>query len=548
MGATNKRCKFDWNADVRSKEQRQSGVQEVPPEFDGEPATLAWLQKFLKKRTARADSIQQAVPWLWTYDWDLSIDLDDAGVKQLKQAVRYAEAMESSLSAFLTCVKDRLRRLRRTLKDIAPKSYFPLLSDDVLALIFEFASMPYSQATGDEYENKTPSNIAQVSRRFRAVALGLPRIWRYIGINSDVGLIASRSAVAGPILEALVGSTRECRCDEDDEQRCTEIFSFMGRISTISDRITVLRFDLSPEFDEGFFEKMRDAKKLAYLDFPSLNELVLNYENLDMEFRSIHFYRNWSTPSLKVLKIRNVIPEILSSVYGRLTEFSITLDRQRSDTWKFPRIVKLLAPLSSVRTLEIILHGRVMTKSFSCKETATLPKVEYLKTAFPDMLVRTAGEFCAALTMQNLSRWHIEIEPDEKNERLSEWGFGSFFCFPRFFAAGKLDETFAPSHKRFANLKEVDLVIYGDFLRGDCDGLRSVLMIPQTLERLTVTYNAVTEQLRRFELLDCKGKLQTMVKDLDKGFDEELGVGNPHLVLEGSEVELDSPEDLPWML
>ena len=66
MGAAKKRCKFDWDADVRNNEERQSEVKEVPPEFVEESATLAWLQKFLKKRTARDSVMEEAVPWLWT--------------------------------------------------------------------------------------------------------------------------------------------------------------------------------------------------------------------------------------------------------------------------------------------------------------------------------------------------------------------------------------------------------------------------------------------------------------------------------------------------
>ncbi len=190
-------------------------------------------------------------------------------------------------------------------------SYFPLLSDDVLAIIFEFASMPYSQATGDEYDNKSPSRISQVSRRFRNVALRLPRLWRYIDPKSDVKLIASRSAVAGAILEAHVKSEIVDYMYHEGGQRVEQLYSFLGRIATQSSKITVLRFDLSRYFDDNFLKKLHDAGKLTSLSFPSLRELVLNFD-VKSDYRNVHFYKRWDMPALRLLKARNAIPEFRS--------------------------------------------------------------------------------------------------------------------------------------------------------------------------------------------------------------------------------------------
>ncbi|KLO07379.1 hypothetical protein SCHPADRAFT_652344 [Schizopora paradoxa] len=432
MASARKRCKYDWDANIRINEQRQHGIKKIPPKFVPDPNTLAWLQKFATKRNSDRVEIKldNMFPWLWNSNWDAAIELDDAGVKQLKQAVRQAEAMESSLDAFLSCVKDRLGRLRRTLKVIAPKSYFPLLSDDVLAMIFEFAALPYSQATGSEYDYKTPSNVSQVSRRFRAVALSLPRIWRYIDMTSDVKIIASRSAVAGPVLEAFVG----CKWRYDErKQRNLNLFSFVGRITTLSDRIFSLRFDLDPSSDVEFFEMMHTKKKFASMSFPSLNELVLNYDDPNTEFRSIHFYRGWKVPSLRVLKAHNVIPEFrLASVFAGVTDFSLTLDKRRNDHWKFPRILKVISAFSSVETLEFVLDGRAMTRYFNCTETASLPTVERLKTVFPGMQVDTAGDFCRALKTPNKMYWTLEIQPDDNYFRSSKSYLEHFFSFSRY--------------------------------------------------------------------------------------------------------------------
>jgi len=67
--------------------------------------------------------------------------------------------------------------------------------------------------------------------------------------------------------------------------------------------------------------------------------------------------------------------------------------------------------------------------------------------------------------------------------------------------------------------------------------LTKICGLVPNLERLTVTYVTVAEQLRRFELKDCKGKVAEMVKHLEERFDERLGVENPHFVIEGSEAQ-----------
>ena len=56
-----------------------------------------------------------------------------------------------------------------------------------------------------------------------------------------------------------------------------------------------------------------------------------------------------------------------------------------------------------------------------------------------------------------------------------------------------------------------------------------------SLERVTVTYKTVTKQLRRFELRNCKGKVEGMMESLKGEFEERLGAENPHFVMEGSE-------------
>ncbi len=142
------KCKYDWDTELRAKKHRQPSVGKERAKFDEEPTTLAWLDKFASKRSSEGGRgafrrLEDVFPWLWNpYDsfsfstisakkliglreWDDTVNIDKAGVKQLKDAVRQAEAMENSLDIFLFCVKDRLGRLRSSLKHVASRSYFP---------------------------------------------------------------------------------------------------------------------------------------------------------------------------------------------------------------------------------------------------------------------------------------------------------------------------------------------------------------------------------------------------------------------------------------
>ncbi len=170
-------------------------------------------------------------------DWGDTVTIDGKGVKQLKHAVQCAETIAGSLDTFLGCVRKRLEDLQDCLRSTATKTYFPLLSDDILAIIFELASLPSTGVAHGEFDSKTPSKISQVSRRFRNVALKLPHLWRFIDARSqswsDVQLLASRSAVAGEILEVLMESSIV-----DPGRRVEELYSFFGHVSSLSSRIT----------------------------------------------------------------------------------------------------------------------------------------------------------------------------------------------------------------------------------------------------------------------------------------------------------------------
>lgn len=344
-------------------------------------------------------------------DWHSTVDINVEGVAQLKGALGEAESMARSLNSLLFCVKDRTTRIRRRLNVVALESYFPLLSDDVLAMIFEFAATPFSQETGDEYDNKTPSRISQVCRRFRNIALGLPHLWRYIDVKSDLQVIASRSAKAGPILEVQVKSELG-----DSDKRNDQLYSFLGRIVAQSCRITHIRLDLCPRLEQGFLTKLRKTKEFASLSFPSLNELVLNFEDTKSDSWNLHFYKLWDMPVLSAIEAHNVIPEFHSSaIYAGVTKCSLKLDeiKGQGGRWLYSDVLQFLSKLSRVVDLDILLHGDSMFAMYDAAEIVSLPTVVRLKTAFPAGDKYSIENFFLSTRTPNKKLWVLEIKLDK---------------------------------------------------------------------------------------------------------------------------------------
>ncbi|KLO16530.1 hypothetical protein SCHPADRAFT_995100 [Schizopora paradoxa] len=505
---SNRRRSYDWGTEVRNKKHRWPGpeVASQPRRFDTESPALAWLHEFASNHSSipvTSEGTKELYPWLWNPNWDKTVDITLQGVKQLKGAAVEAEAMEKSLDSFLRCVKDRISRIRRTLNIVTAQSYFPLLSDDVLAMIFEFAALPFSQELGDEYDNQTPSTISRVCRRFRNITLSLPHLWRYIDVNSNLQLVASRSVNVGPILEAQV------KCDVGDKKdRVIQLHSFMGRMVTQSSRISCIRFDLCPKMEEDFFKRIRRTKEFDSLSFPSLKELVLNFDDTADDFFPPHFYKEWDMPVLSTIEAHNVIPKFHSSeVYTGITKCSLKLDgiKGEGDRWQYRKVFQFVSQLSSVETLDILLHGGSLFAMYDAEATVLLPKVIHLRTAFPDADKYSVKNFFLSLRTPNKEHWVLEV-------KLDKWTF----------IQPSVDES-------IAKLKELDVVFHSEFEKPDCSLLKKISTLAQNLERLSVTY--VAEQLRRFEVNNCKDKLPDMMDRLEEAFNENLGPESPHFIL-----------------
>ncbi len=222
--------------------------------------------------------------------------------------------MVLALGDFLQCAKDRQRHLRKHWDDTARKVRFSRLSDDVLAMIFEFASSSDSNEDDRlrrEYY-KTPRLLSQVSRRFRYIALSTPRLWSvldsgYQSVEEAQRLLARNGTTDSPLTVHMQNITEP---GWSGTNMCAHFLSFFDLVGTLSTRLSRLHFHIRSEMaDELFGEfdsSFSDPRKLC---FPSLQMLELAFEDAPQDYWDPHFYGDWDLPALETLRLCNIIPQ-----------------------------------------------------------------------------------------------------------------------------------------------------------------------------------------------------------------------------------------------
>ncbi len=269
--------------------------------------------------------------------------------------------MVLALDGFLQCAKDRQRHLRKHWDDTARKVRFPLLSDDILAMIFEFASS--SDGWGDDREYyKTPRRLSQISRRLRYIALRTPRLWSVLdsGYQSveDAQRLLKRNAWTDPPLTAHMRNIT--MPGWSFKNLTTRFFSFFDLVGTLTSRLSILHFHIGSDnaielFDE-FEESFSDLRKLR---FPSLQTLELEFENVPHDYWDPHFYSDWDLPVLETLRVCNIIPQLRSGVLDRLMNCTLNFGKHklRSQDYishdEIDQILMFLNTLPALRVLDV---------------------------------------------------------------------------------------------------------------------------------------------------------------------------------------------------
>lgn len=334
-----------------------------------------------------------------------------SSVASVKKALRNAEEFRDALEAMLTASKTVVAVLDKDYNAIAIQNGFERISDDVLAMITEYAH--------ESEQSLVPETLSRVNRRLRNVVLRMPKLWTYISSRrnspSKITSLVNRSAPR--MLSVLLEGRSQTwnRQSEEGEKREAVFLVASFKITAFSsaNRLQSLAIVLDIEY-----EKMRDRLFLKALQdsfqdltFPVLQSLDVSFKN----FRSadetlpdtIHFYRYWKMPSLCIVKARNFIPEFSDQISSQLESCLIELDHDtefdHGGDWDVDEVMEFIASLGNVEELGLALHCQQFTPIIIDEEfMVKLHKLQRLSLTFGLNGIVSCGVFFAVFDFPNV--------------------------------------------------------------------------------------------------------------------------------------------------
>ncbi|KAH8112039.1 hypothetical protein DFH11DRAFT_1728861 [Phellopilus nigrolimitatus] len=316
---------------------------------------------------------------------------DLSNVPQIMDILRTLKALNSSLSALSRVVKEGLPRVQSHLLPIVySRRGLPSLPEELIAQVFEMA---YAD------DGNVSWHLSLVSRRFRRIALSLPRLWTKLDTSHDPELNLERSRGHGISLDICTNLYHVFT-----EERFHE---FMRKVGPHSDRWKSVR--LSGHWDEAKYSRsdvlvksLRD--NFAGKTFPVLETLCSDYEfncaevmddnALEIWQDAKNFFSEWDMPALRVLKTTNLIPSLNTS---SLTRFQLSLDglsenEEEYIIYDLGALTNFLRALSSLEELSFVLRN---INSFSQEQISDVDMINL-------NVLRFDIEFCKAAPVRNL--------------------------------------------------------------------------------------------------------------------------------------------------
>lgn len=326
---------------------------------------------------------------------------------QTKNALRSAEELRGALEAMLVASKSVVAHLNERFDDLVTQVGFELLSNDVLSLIFEFAH--------DVETSQVPESLSQVNRRFRKLAIGMPGLWTHISSRrssaSKATEIVARSSDSSRTLSIALEchQTHGSRADSLSKYFHVLVLPSMERLRSLTLHVN-LTSGLRP--DVSLLDKLH--KSHQSLDFPVLQTLEITYDNFasgrDALPDTAHFYSQWTMPSLRTLRARNLVPvfpdPLLSKVTSCRLELDYNTDLFAGGGWDVEEIVMFLGSLGDVEELDFTLHYQHFTIS---DITAPFAKLSRLSLVFGMYGIASCENFFSLFFCPNLKWVSVEV-------------------------------------------------------------------------------------------------------------------------------------------
>ncbi|KLO05761.1 hypothetical protein SCHPADRAFT_1002716 [Schizopora paradoxa] len=276
----------------------------------------------------------------------------------LKAAMEDIQDMRTQVANALVDLDRTIGDLGRQLSDLFIRGNFVRFPDEIFALIFEFAGCE---------DLRSAINISGVCRRFRNIALSIPRLWNHIHLRGD--RIGEATAQAERSKSHTLGLSLAIRIPSRPED-------VYGRSSSADYRFILLDFVrthalrvTSLEINLDYFESGADVQwsKYSTLSFPFLISLKLSMErgytiqdpdDIDGVPQYDHWreYRTWDFPVLRTLHSVNFLPEISAGTLSKIKTFILEVEVDSDDChmeWTLPGLVRYVSQMPSIEDLTI---------------------------------------------------------------------------------------------------------------------------------------------------------------------------------------------------
>ncbi|KLO08093.1 hypothetical protein SCHPADRAFT_908890, partial [Schizopora paradoxa] len=275
----------------------------------------------------------------------------------LRTILNDLEGAQPLLASCLESINKEIGALRHFASEIFMKTSFKRFPDEIFGIIFEFAG----------YQDlKSVLNISGVCRRFRNIALSIPRLWGFISLRDnrfeDAIALAERSKCPTPGLQVWFNIfMRSGKPWSLVDRQMEHAFNF---IDTYSSRITSLAIDLDslkPQYNQI------QSPLYSSISLPFLESLKLSVEQTYSEYNrelgvyqyEHHWetYRTWHMPLLSSLHACNLFPELPTAVLSKVKNFTLDIDIESPFSsrlaWTLATLVQYISSMTSLEDLTI---------------------------------------------------------------------------------------------------------------------------------------------------------------------------------------------------
>lgn len=236
-------------------------------------------------------------------------------MERAKEAGKKLDELDVTLRLFSGLVSEKKKRLEGQIAAAQKQTGMASLSDDVLAIILEHACDDYPEEEEDlKYACANSLDLAHVSRRFRNVALSLPRLWTHVYdcmAPDEVAFFVKRSRDAGLylVVEGIDGLVQACTSE-------TRADAFLAALVPHAHRWREIRVKAGTAYKRPFFDIFN--ARCTGLHLPSLISLIVDFpadyqqseERTGVPPALARFCESWSMPNLRHLTSVNYAPSV----------------------------------------------------------------------------------------------------------------------------------------------------------------------------------------------------------------------------------------------